>query len=688
MSRLHDDNDDVERDNYADILSLQDLLDDKLDDYSFDLISKSDLTSIRELRDFVRMSDGTWEIDDDVLSKAGELYKNVIESEEWLEWFNTDDSMIVQEVISGGRGRCTIEVSQLPLNVHRPKTAKNVFAYHLQLLERGSRDKLPLSSQSLSRVQIFTISLMIYIYMLTRNIDVRSASIPRVDFMLHSPDSNLYMTEVQWEHDAEYRKLLTDLLLSKDVLVKWDDEPFVPWKGMRLFHGSDYRRMQERPSGRDYADNDAQNGQLQLLNMDGHFSFVGDVSWSNSVRRSNNAAEYFLKYAMKDCGLRPDTSFTTPYVEKAINYSQDKCVYTYTLKKDGQVLRMLDLRSDYDIPSKRGSRDRFKAIEYYTGIKYGNDVTKNRVGLALLLYKLFKDTDVDGAILNNDIEWIWFKPQENLAWEWNPEYDSFTNRLANIGYVGSPAEPEIISAIDREWHLFGHYGSRLDQIQHQIKLISAPRTQLEKKDWSETVFNSKMQNYLKLKNSQVKTVYVSSLRYSKWTIASKKPGVEYTNQYWNDSGMLSESVKPWWGEERIDASSLRVVVVDYIDFWQAVCPDAINIYMGNAVTEDTHSRKDIPSAYDIILSILRKQRLNRGEKPIQLLFKLPNGRHQLVPPIDKQTKALIDELTAEETKKRKAQRIVDDSHEPDASKRRTFAPDGRRGTQGRVMRFV
>ncbi len=489
----------------------------------------------------------------------------------------------------------------------------------------------------------------------------------------------------QWQ-GLYNRKLSAHILATTNPLVDWSKEPFVPWKGMRFFHGTKYRLLQADQSRVDVVRREQLYGNI-LGPVDYESYRVNHGSWRRYADMMNLASRMVKSSILPDCALNPDTSFTTPYVEKATNYSKDSSVFTYRLKKDGRELRMLDLRSDYHVRSKRTHHDRFSAISDLTGIKYGNDYTKNRTPLARQLYKLFKDSDVDGAILNNDIEWVWFKPKENLAWEWSPRFNDFTNRLANLGFEGNPPEPTQIETKLSDWRradvldVLGSSRASMGTYENDSLMRSAaigdwshPRKQLTETDkWSVEVFAPKIKAFLS--GECVVNKQVTKLDYFQWVIPSNDPGTEYANQYVGEI----EDISGLWAREHIDASILRVVEIDYVEFWQAVCPDALDIYMGNSVTEDYYKGEvEIATAYKILLEVIRSSQ-PVGEKPIQLLFKLPNGRSQLVPPIDGQTKKLIAEAIAARLAKSKRARDTGDDEE---EKRPTSMQ--RTGTKGRV----
>ncbi len=570
-----------------------------------------------------------------------------------------------------------------------PNTA---FEWDVAFCPHGSTKAIPRSL--LSAEQLFLASLWLHLLIRTNRVyPGDTPDHPKLRLVNTRAVKVLDYQTVHYAFREIYRKkLAAHLLATTNPLVDWSKEPFVPWKGMRFFHGTEFRLLQADPSRVDVIRRDQLYGNI-AGSVDYQTYHVSSNAWSAYVDAMNLASRMVKSSILPDCALKPDTSFTTPYVEKAINYSKNSSVFTYRLKKDGKELRMLDLRSDYHVPSKRTQNDRFSAISDITGIKYGNDHTKNRTPLAKMLYELFKDTDVDGAILNNDIEWVWFKPKENLSWEWSPRFDNFTNRLANIGFEGSPSRPSAIDTKLREFkdtmEMHG-MGVALEALgngfeREFIARWSHPRQQLTEADkWSPAVFAPKIRAFLV--GESVVNKQITKLDYFQWTIPSNKPGVEYANQYIGEV----QDVSSIWAREQIDATVLRVVEVDYTEFWKAVCPDALDMYMGNSVTEDYYKGEtELATAYKILLQVIRESQPDNG-KQIQLLFKLPNGRSQLVPPIDGQTKKLIAEAIAARLAKAKRGRD-DDSGETDerpSNMQRLVAPNRQAGTNGRVVVII
>ncbi len=467
---------------------------------------------------------------------------------------------------------------------------------------------------------------------------------------------------------VDIRQNAEQVLRNSMPLVDWSREPFVPWKGMRFFHGTEYALLQ------------SSGAPVDMLRE------PPDVlrSWEVFTSMMNTRAGVHIRHRQPDCQLRPETSFTSPYFEKALKYSKGLHVFTYRLKKDGRELRMIDLRTDYDTPSRRTTRDRFYKLSQLTGLVYGNDSVNgtDRNELAATLCAIFRGKGVYGAILNNDIEWIWFEPDKMLEWEWNPDFGSLVNRLASIGFLGQPSLPQ---------HIADFLMRNVDPSLHHVKLPDLIRHW----NWLDTIFREKAaspETFTVRINRFLsgKRVSHTKVTYREWAIRSSKPGIEYTNQYLVESKHNAPSTSEDWpvAEVETNPSIIRVVEVDYVQFWQFVYPDAIDMYMGNAVTEGIGA-KDALTPYRTLLSVLAGQiKESPNKKLIQLLFRLPNGCAQLVPPISDATKKHIADA-AERTKAAYEQRLstlrskrkMDDNEDESrpAARARTNGPSGTAG---------
>jgi hypothetical protein len=103
------------------------------------------------------------------------------------------------------------------------------------------------------------------------------------------------------------------------------------------------------------------------------------------------------------------TVFTTPLVEKAESYGLGAYIQTYRLATHPSKLRMLDLRDE----GQSGSSPCALMLDL-AGIVADEG---ERRDTAKLLYALFADCPaIDGAVLNNGAEWVWFHPEVHLEW--------------------------------------------------------------------------------------------------------------------------------------------------------------------------------------------------------------------------------------------------------------------------------
>ncbi|MDO9174443.1 MAG: hypothetical protein Q7V62_06520, partial [Actinomycetota bacterium] len=265
------------------------------------------------------------------------------------------------------------------------------------------------------------------------------------------------------EHEPTRLALAAHLARLPGVLIDWTREPMLPWRGLKFFHGTKYRPLQEgRPflvgdrvrwyGGAGVVTSDA----IEMLERPGGLSAhipvrangafeaaaiavswltheSGD-EWNHECALSWKTLEKPIKAGVGGETLHL-TAFTTPVWSKALTYGPH--VHTYRLKKAAE-LRILDMRSDYativaDV--RKGNQpahvtgsdlDPFAHISRLAGIEY--DPARNRITKARALYSLFQHAGVaDGAIFNTDLEWIWFDPSDALAFEPPPD----EKRLAN-----------------------------------------------------------------------------------------------------------------------------------------------------------------------------------------------------------------------------------------------------------------
>ena len=342
-----------------------------------------------------------------------------------------------------------------------------------------------------------------------------------------------------WHKDDAQRRRLASFLLSNhpEILIDMTHDPMRPWKGMYFFHGTSYAQLQD----------DSDECQLKFAEAD-------DVYYS---------------------------AFTTPYFTKAMNYAKTEYVYIYRLEKDGMELKMLDLREDY----ARGNEGLWEPIHKLAGIEHTG---KGRTFKMWNLYELFRDAGIDGAIVNMDIEWVWFDPSKLLR-HVKPEND-FQRALSH------GATDDAIMGI-----------------------------------WEYQISPERLSAFLKGRHVVRREVDTQDLPYLRWHLDLE---TLYANQF-----MAVHPAYPTVWKPRITEFGSHLVLFEcrYEDLWQALAPDALHLYMGATVTEGSHDRV-LP--YEILCVAIDNLNDDHGDFEIgwegrgwiALAVHLPNGHILIVYP--------------------------------------------------------
>jgi len=373
-----------------------------------------------------------------------------------------------------------------------------------------------------------------------------------------------------WQEDNAVRRRLARFLVDQPgVLINMSRELMVPWKGMILFHGSEIENIQ----GKHIMRHETGQDEAEL---------VPDIP-PNQVGRSQLHAP----------------AFTTPYISKAANYTRrNGRIYTYRLDVEGPSLRLLDGRTDYHEPFLGHEVfDPLRVLEDYAGIP--NDHKKNRNPKVRLIYELFKDTGLaDGIVLNNDCEWIWFKAADVLKWV--PPEDTVPQS------PGAPLTTKDI--VHAGWNTT-----------HKIEVALYDCASM----WSHSITMQALREFLTGRHLTRKRI--SELPHYRWAVphdTSLRGAVDpdYANQYMM-VGIADAGPGPHWagpgphwtetklGDELLEVHDLDdpeappksqlldVYEVDYRELWTAICPAALNIYMGNSSTEGGGSSNTSPYHY-------------------------------------------------------------------------------------------
>lgn len=486
----------------------------------------------------------------------------------------------------------------------------------------------------------------------------------------------------KWKSDEEARRRLVDHLVSTPhVLVDMPNEPMVPWKGMKFFHGTDFEDLQTRDvvvprenvpgthfmvGDKVESDSNADiyyHGFVREIHTHaselvltetlmskkrftvrmsgtkitvpawqvGHrakdWGTVTKVDYVTRTLRVGPDTTLFMDFAIRETskepipecnlswktiyhgttnqrtGAREDlhlSAFTTPYFTKALNYGPK--IYTYRLLKDGKALKMLDLRNDYAFYSHKTEIDAFRVVSELSGIPH--IARKYRTEQARELWQLFQGLGIDGAILNTDVEWIWFQPSEVLRWE-------------------EPSSPATLT-----WQLLN--GSRVNGGETRNKKLLVDL--LVKEDgWRITP--DMVTNLLMFLPGRV--IPLSEISHLRWSLDNNPS--PYVNQY----SAFSRSVAPAWRpvELRTNKKKAQVFDISYAALWAAFSEKEDNeryrdLYMAAAVTEGSCNHL-LP--YNRLLGsikVLNETRLKEAVDfyPIHLRVRLPTGVIQIVPP--------------------------------------------------------
>ncbi len=427
----------------------------------------------------------------------------------------------------------------------------------------------------------------------------------------------------QQRNEANRLRLAAHLSKLPGVLMDMASDPMCPWKGMKFFHGTPYDKLQQLPLEPLKTELERQRG-LLAEHLTGPNTAIATTrakiaELEQQIATSASSAApsripcklSWDDYLGTDGEMHQGSAFLSPYFTKGYSYGGDTPhIYTYTLRVEGRTLRFLDLRNDYDATTHNHRElDPYAPIWELAGIPHGD---KNRNDKARDLYELFKGTNlVDGAVMNSDVEWIFFDAPAMLDWVPPPPPDPakfhFTEILLNVD-TEEEDEP-----VDRDLQLLN------------VELMEFVE------EW---VTRDKVTQWLSSKQVHKREIQLSELPVVRWkmdhTIQS------YIAQFLATAGAGVPS-SPLWNAYQPPESwpfKLMVYECEYHALWQHFSPELDNIWMADAIIEGVHSgisRKHALPFYQ--LSELMRKHFPKTH----LLVHLPNGFVQLVPSLREPT---------------------------------------------------
>jgi len=378
---------------------------------------------------------------------------------------------------------------------------------------------------------------------------------------------------VKWNNAEACRKRLARHLATlPGVLIDMTNDPICPWKGMKFFHGNKYPYLQSQTPD--------------------------EIKANEGSKKNYNVCQlHWGTYLGADGEEQPATAFTTPYHTKTFAYGHH--VYIYKLSVDGKTLRILDLRNDREEGSHGHEEvDPFRHIANLAGLEYGG---ANRVQKARSLQRLFKDSGVDGAILNSDVEWIWFEPGNVL--EWVPP-ETIGRRmlgdkpLSNLLFNSVGVSRDDLGGIIQTW---------IDKNIRKVDVAEFLRTSATRD-----------------------VIAIHQLPVIRWRLDTQSAG--YMPQFVVADESRVARIPPLWvivqhpeetDPHKYAGTQLSVYECDYEAFWRAVCPDLLGVWMADTVSEGGELRHaSLP--YKRLAEVLR-------EMGVHVVFNLPSGVPQLVP---------------------------------------------------------
>lgn len=444
--------------------------------------------------------------------------------------------------------------------------------------------------------------------------------------------------------NATRLRLAKHLLSIPGVVMDMANDPMCPWKGMKFFHGTPNPYLQHNQERRDL--------QLLLAQSEGVLSVYeksfaklapGDVNRHDLEQEIEHArravAESKKNVAEREAKVYPcalsfsatyrgsggrtfkGSAFLSPYFTKGFSYGgATPHIYTYKLRVDGPGLRFLDVRTDYLKSTFHDPIvDPFRHIAALAGIPHAEDPDsiKIRDEKARNLYELFKGTDIDGAVMNSDVEWIFFDAAKLLAWE-PPPVD---NSMIPNDEATSILTPSLLNHYDYRESFVSR--ALVDQASQLVAYV-------------QRLVNKKTLDAFLQTHKKTTRIKLSDLPIARWTL-------DHTPEtYISQFAVNRPTHSPLWVEQQEPGADgpidgwqpveLDVIEVDYRALWRHFAPngDLDDIWMADSIIEGASSgvSRKTPLPYHQLCTLLRMYHGNT-----HLLVHLPNGFVQIVPTI-------------------------------------------------------
>jgi len=453
------------------------------------------------------------------------------------------------------------------------------------------------------------------------------------------------------ERNIVRRRLARHILRTyPGILVDMEKDPVCPWKGMRFFHGSPNATIQDGPLQREAtrlreegnkARKDVEDKRAEVNRVMSILDGSDETDDQSRLEAVLDDAKAALDEAAEEQQIAEDaevaaavtaatpisglhascmlgwtetidkeaetsrslTAFTSPVFAESCAYGSH--VYTYSLNCEGKTLQMLDMRNDYDTSTLRhDALDNVSIVFELSGIRHENG--KWRRKMAAELHELFHDSSIDGAIMNSDVEWMWFNPQAVLDWV----------QPADHADMAKPADLTSV-LLDAK----GVAKDGLHRLPAIGRFVDMAMSSLD------------MRKFTRSDKCTALEITLSDLPITRWTMdTAANP---FMPQF--AASAASASASGLWTSFQLPANelsatrTLHVFECSYNDLWDAVGSGLGNMRMTDHLMDGVQVRHHETDFLEVIPFRKLCSRL-RAINAI-LLVLLPNGHTQIVPPI-------------------------------------------------------